>query len=120
MENPTNSSLPVTYYVSNPILLKVIPEKISIPALSAREIIIKYTPSNLDYEEDCTVLFQTEDIGNWDYRIKGKGLCPSVMESTKISTFVGNMISGTVKFKNPYNETVIVTIELKARKPRSI
>lgn len=113
LENPTKQEIVVLHTNSNPSHFKIKPDKITLLPESYKEILVTFTPSNLEYEEICTLLFESYEIGKWEYRLRGKGLFPTIMDTTKISTFVGGIISGGVTFKNPTNEKITITLELK-------
>eukprot|EP00340_Litonotus_pictus_P011808 CAMPEP_0170538532 /NCGR_PEP_ID=MMETSP0209-20121228/103367_1 /TAXON_ID=665100 ORGANISM="Litonotus pictus, Strain P1" /NCGR_SAMPLE_ID=MMETSP0209 /ASSEMBLY_ACC=CAM_ASM_000301 /LENGTH=996 /DNA_ID=CAMNT_0010840245 /DNA_START=2240 /DNA_END=5228 /DNA_ORIENTATION=- len=113
LENPLEEEVPVYFTQSNKGQFQIIPEKIVIPENSAREVIIKYTPSQLEHPEDCRVLFDTYKIGKWEYFFKGKGTFPSTMPKVTISTYVGGSVSGNVIFKNPFNDKIAISVEMK-------
>ncbi len=113
LENPINEEVDVAYYHTNKKLFTVIPDKITIPPYSTREVIVKYSPSTLDGEEECQLRFETSKIGKWVYNLRGKGIPPGVMETTVVSTYVDGITSGTINFNNRLNEKIQVTVELK-------
>lgn len=113
LENPINEEVDVAYYHTNKKLFTIIPDKISIPPYSTREVIVKYSPSSLDGEEECQLRFETSKIGKWVYNLRGKGIPPGVMETTVVSTYVDGITSGTINFNNRLNEKIQVTVELK-------
>ena len=113
LENPINEEIDVTYNHTNKKLFSIFPDKITIPPYSTREVIVKYSPSSLDGEEECQLRFETTKIGKWVYNIRGKGIPPGVMESTIVSTYVDGITSGTINFNNRLNEKIQVTVELK-------
>lgn len=113
LENPTDTEIVIYYTLSNPVQFRLIPDKIVIPPEAAKEILVKYTPSTLEYEEDCTAIFESMEIGRWEYKIRGRGLYPTPMPLSTISTFVGGIVSGGVSFKNPFNEKIQILVEMK-------
>lgn len=113
LENPIDEEVTVYISQSNKSQFQIFPEKIIIPENSGREVIVRYTPSQLEHPEDCMILFDTYSIGKWEYYFKGKGIYPSTMAKTTISTYVGGSVSGNVIFKNPFNDKIVVSIELK-------
>ena len=116
LENPTMDEIEVKSYSSNEKLFKVLQEKIFLPSGVKKEILIRYTPSSLDGDEEGTVKFETKKIGKWEYHLRGRGIPPTQMETTYVRTFVGGVASGQVNFKNPLNERITVNIELKCPK----
>ena len=114
LENPTQDEVEVTYENDNPRVYQVLQEKkIIIPSGIKREILIRYTPSNLGTEEIGNIVFKTKTIGNWNYLLRGKGTNPKPMPVTYCRTFVGNMTSGQITFRNPLCEKTRVIFELK-------
>jgi len=113
LENPIKEDVEVTYSNTNKRLYQVIPEKIILPSLSSKEVIIRYIPSTLDIQEECQIKFDTTKIGGWIFNFKGKGIPPTIMEPTYVNTFVGGITSGIINFKNPLNEKISVYLELR-------
>jgi hypothetical protein len=116
IENPTMEEIEVKSFSSNEKLFKVLQEKIYLPSGVKKEILIRYTPSTLDGDEEAIVKFETKKIGKWEYHLRGRGIPPTQMETTYVRTFVGGVASGQINFKNPLNEKITVTLELKCEK----
>ena len=113
LENPTQEDVEVKYSNSKVKQFQVLQEKINIPPGIQKEILIRYTPSSLDDEEECQLIFETKKIGKWEFLLRGIGIPPTDMELTFVRTYVGGVTSGQVTFKNPLNEKLVVTVELK-------
>ena len=113
LENPTYEEIEVKYTNSNPKLFQILQEKIIVPSGVNKEILVRYTPSSLDGDEECVLKFETKSIGKWEYHLRGRGIPPTSMEPTYVRTYVGGVTSGQVNFKNPLNEKISVNIELK-------
>ena len=113
LENPSTTEVKISYQNSNLLNYSIAPEKIYIPARASKEIIVTYTPSSLDKEEETKLIFTSDLIGNWVYNFRGKGITPGEMDPTVVSTQVGGMTSGLVYFKNPFKEEQTVRIELE-------
>ena len=116
LENPTSEEVEVKCYNSNKKLFQVLQEKIFIPGGIRKEILVRYIPSSLETIEECNLKFETKKIGNWEFFLKGKGIPPTQMDTLFVHTYVGGVTTGQVHFKNPLNEKVYVTIELKCDK----
>ena len=114
LDNPLEEEVQVYISQTNKSQYQVIPEKIILPKMCNREIIVRYTPSNLDFEESCDILFDTYKIGNWKFHFDGKGINPDTMPLSYINTYVGGSVSGNILFKNPFHERIAVTVELKS------
>jgi hypothetical protein len=112
LENPINEDVEV-FYTQPMRLFKIYPEKITLPPYTTKEVTVRYNPSTLDIEEECQLVFDTHKVGKWIYHIKGKGFPPTPMEKTIVNTYVGGITSGSITFKNPFNEKINVWVELK-------
>jgi len=112
LENPISEDVEVFFKNSTVVNYTIIPEKIFIAGYTQKEVVIRYTPSSLDIDEEAIILFETLKIGKWEYYIKGKGQPPNSMEKTTVSTFVGGITSGLINFKNPFKEALNVTVEI--------
>jgi len=113
LENPISEEVEVFSINSNLVNFTVIPEKIFIGGYNTKEVVVRYTPSSLDSEEETSIVFDTIRIGKWEYFFKGKGNIPNSMETTVVSTYIGGITSGIINFKNPFREALNVTVELK-------
>ena len=113
LENPLDEEIDIFFLNSNVINFSVIPDKILIPAFNKTKVQIKYTPSSIDYEEDAIITFENPKVGKWEYHLAGKGIPPTIMENTIVSTYVGGMTSGIINFKNPFKDYLNVYLELR-------
>lgn len=77
---------------------------------------IRYTPSNLDITEQGEVQFVSQEIGKWRYLVFGVGVPPTKFEPRVVSIGLNKDFSSTIHFKNPFKETINVTITLEADK----
>ena len=116
LENPSNEEVEVKYTNSKMKQFQVLQDKIYIPPGIKKEILIRYTPSSLEKEEECQLKFETKKIGKWDFLLRGIGIPPTQMEITYVRTYVGGVTSGQITFKNPLNEKISITVELKCEK----
>ena len=116
LENPSNEEVEVKYTNSKMKQFQVLQDKIYIPPGIKKEILIRYTPSSLEKEEECQLKFETKKIGKWDFLLRGIGIPPTQMEITYVRTYVGGVTSGQITFKNPLNEKIGITVELKCEK----
>ena len=67
LENPTMEEIEVKSYSSNEKLFKILQEKIFLPSGVKKEILIRYTPSTLDGDEEALIKFETKKIGKWEF-----------------------------------------------------
>ena len=115
LENPTGQELHIDYRSSNPTNYEIIPEKIVIPPFESIRVCIQYSPSNLDIIENSTIVLDNENVGKWKYYCKCIRLLPTLMEPQPISTSVRNSTSSMLSFKNPFRESISVTVSLEIR-----
>ena len=116
LENPTNEEVEIKWTNNKKKIYHILQEKIYLPPGIKKEILIRYTPSTLNTEEECQIKFESKKIGNWYYILRGKGILPKPMDITYIRTYIGGVTSGQITFKNPLNEKIVVNIELKCEK----
>jgi hypothetical protein len=114
LDNPMEEEIELFYKNTNVINFSIIPDKISLPPYSKYKILIRYTPSSIDFEEETTIIFENSKVGKWEYHIRGKGVPPTEMEKTIVSTYVGGITSGMINFKNPFKDYLNVSLELKS------
>lgn len=114
LENPSNYNVQVIHKVSNPNNFDVMPDIITIPAMSQVSALIRYTPSDLEINETGEVLFESEEIGSWYYMVFGVGLPPTKFDTRVISCGLHKDLSESINFKNPFKDAITVTISLEA------
>jgi hypothetical protein len=62
--------------ITNPLNFDVSPESIYIPANSNIYAMVTYTPSQLDIPESAEIVFESDDIGKWQFLVHGEGQPP--------------------------------------------
>jgi len=67
LENPINKTVSVSYKISNTENFDVLEQKLEIPPVSALYVHVKYTPSEIDFQNTCDIIFETNVIGNWKF-----------------------------------------------------
>lgn len=112
LENPSNQDVIVKYKISNPHNWDLDPLEIMIPRYSSLEVLVRYMPSELDVLESGEIIFETEEIGNWYFQCFGQGVPPTPYEPQIISGTLNKDSSGTINFKNPFRESITISIEL--------
>ena len=113
MENPTGKELYLDYRNSNPTNFEISPDKVILPAYESLKVTIKYSPTNLDVIESGNIIFENPEVGKWEYNMEGKGLVPTIMEPSPISTAVGSSTSSMLSFKNPFKEPASVSVHME-------
>lgn len=113
LENPTGQELYLEFRNSNPTNFEIVPDKILLPAFESLQVMIQYSPTNLDMVESGNIVFENALVGKWEYNVQGKGLLPTVMEPQPISTSVGSNTSSMLTFKNPFKDQSQVQVHLE-------
>jgi len=114
LENPTAKEIMLDCKNSNATNFDVTPEKIILPPYETLKVNICYNPTNLDVVESGNIVFHHPMVGKWEYNIEGKGLVPTIMEPSPISTAVGNSTSSMLSFRNPFKDPASVTVHLES------
>ena len=117
LENPSALESIVDCLCSNPANFEVIPDRLIIPAYGSVNALIKYTPTGLESVESGEIALRTATIGDWVYRVRGKGLPPEEMETMVVTAGIGESSSVQIPFKNPFRETLNVSISLETSRP---
>ena len=117
LENPSNSEVILDYVCTNTLNFELIPDKVILPAFGKVDVLIKYTPASLKGLETGEIRLTSSEIGDWVFVLKGKGLPPSEMEPTIVTSSVGENNSLQIPFKNPFRESATVTISLETPNP---
>lgn len=115
LDNPTGEDAVLTYNSSNPLNFEIIPEKIILPPYETVDALIKYCPSSLKHIETGVITLNSPILGNWEYRLKGKGLPPTKMEPLEVSATIGESSSVQVTFKNPFRENININLTLEGK-----
>ena len=115
LENPTGDEAILDYTSSNPLNFELVPEKIVLPPYETVEALIKYCPSSLKHTEFGVITLNSHILGNWEYKLKGKGLPPTKMEPLEVSATIGESSSVQVTFKNPFRETIGINLALEGK-----
>ena len=80
LENPSNIEVKVNIKNSNEHNFDILPPIIILPPYEIVPVMIRYTPSDLEVTEVGEIIFETEDIGRWQYLTFGQGLPPTEFE----------------------------------------
>ena len=63
--------------------------------------------------ESGNIIFENVQIGKWRFYVEGKGLIPTMMEPSPISTAVNSSTSSMLSYKNSFKEATTVEVFLK-------
>lgn len=112
LENPIEENVEIKTNIENRQCFSVIPEKIILPPLTSKEVIIRYTPTTYEEIQESTIVFSSSKIDKWEYIVQGTADKPTISKNIQISTYVGGIICGNITFSNPFSDRISVTIEL--------
>lgn len=112
IENPTNEEVILDYSCTNPLNFELNPEKVILPPYEVVEIALKYSPSSLKNIEKGEIKLTSTKLGDWVFKLKGKGLPPTEMNSIDISAAVGESNSIQIPFKNPFRENINIEVQI--------
>jgi hypothetical protein len=112
LENPTKEGQLVLSHNSNPTNFEV-PDKVEIPPYSSIQVPIKYTPSNLDTTETARIVFESKNIGRWEFVLEGRGKFPTEMKPERVTTTIGDTVPASITFKNPLKEQAIIEVTIE-------
>lgn len=97
---------------------------ILIPAFSTRQVPVVYTPSALverdasDSEregqlEECMLVFESTQIGEWTFILAGTGQAPQATEPQLVLATIGTTVSAAVPFRNPFPFPLTIAASLE-------
>ena len=119
LENPTKEEQLIITHNSNPTNYDV-QDKIVIPPYSTMDVPIKYIPSNLDATESARIVFDSKNIGRWEFTLDGKGKLPTEVKTEKVTTTVGDTVPSSITFKNPLKEQATIEITMEPADVRDL
>ena len=102
LENPTSEVIQMKTRISNTRNFSIQPAVPTLNPYEATHVDIVYTPSSIGEVESGTVAFYHAKIGEWQYVVSGQGEPPSTLEPQTIEAQVGQSVSSTVIFRNPF------------------
>ncbi len=112
LENPTKEEQLVVTHNSNPTNYDV-QDKLVIPPYSSMDVPIRYIPSNLDATESARIVFDSKNIGRWEFTLDGRGKLPTEVKTDRVTTTVGDTVPSSIVFKNPLKEQATIEIAME-------
>lgn len=85
-----------------------------IPPSGTLDVEVFYTPSELDKFDKAVIIFDSKQIGTWNFLVSGIGVPPTKYPALKIAGSLGKQSSNSVTFKNPFRDPVSVNVFLDA------
>lgn len=114
LENPSNKLTTVRYKITNPLNFDVLENNIEIPPQGVAKVQLQYSPSGMEQVESGEILFESDDIGRWQFLVFGRGQPPTKFEEKVITGTLNKDSSGTILFKNPFKDGITVSVSLQA------
>mmetsp|Transcript_1184 Transcript_1184/g.2413 ORF Transcript_1184/g.2413 Transcript_1184/m.2413 type:complete len:531 (-) Transcript_1184:271-1863(-) len=129
------TSITHTFTISNPIgeeltlkLRNSNPANFSLASTTAQmalrmapyadlEVVLAYTPSELDAEQLADISLSHPMLGEWLYVARGAGVDPGEMPPTEVTAALSQPTSGSISFRNPFDTAMMLTIVLERGSP---
>jgi hypothetical protein len=115
LENPCNEELVLNARSDNPRNFAVTPAQLVLAPYETLEWKLEYTPSSLDQEETATISFGHQRLGEWVYKVTGKGHEPSTMDPVVIITPVRTTTSQSFTFRNPFPDNLDISVSMSVK-----
>ena len=77
------------------------------------EVEITYVPSELDADQEATVVLEHAALGAYEYVCAGRGARPSLMAEHRPAALVGDPQSYMFNFRNPFDVPIDVDVQLE-------
>ena len=116
VSNPSGDELPLRVTCSNGRNFKIELAgggPLLLPPYGEVEAVVTYTPSSLEQEQSATITLQHPKVGEWVYTATGVGHEPDAMKNTEVAAPLGQIASGTISFKNPFDEPIMLAVALE-------
>jgi hypothetical protein len=113
LENPLNKNVPLVAKISKPDNFDILNERMELPAGGSLPIVVRYTPSEIDFQDTCEIVFETKDVGNWKYLLFGSGDPPTSFEELVLMGSLHKEDSGIINFANPFKTNIMINISIK-------
>lgn len=85
-----------------------------IPPMGSYTVNLIYIPTDLDKQESALIVFESKEIGSWNYKATGIGIPPTKFPEHKITGSLNNQSSNSIVFRNPFRDRIAVSVSLEA------
>jgi len=118
VSNPIGDELPLQLRIDNPRNFRIEGPKATggalvLPPYGELTATITYTPSALEETQAATIALVHPKLGEWVYTARGVGHVPSDMPPTTPSAPLGHTTSGTIGFRNPFDQPLTLDLALE-------
>ena len=110
LENPSREAIQMKTRISNSRNFSIQPSAPLLKPYETTQVDIVYTPSSIGELESGTIAFYHPKIGEWRYMVSGSGEPPSTLDPQTIESQVGQSVSSTVMFRNPFPAALALDI----------
>ncbi|EPQ15383.1 hypothetical protein D623_10008657 [Myotis brandtii] len=118
LTNPTHETLELQVRNSNPDNFFLDSQKLllTMAPLSTERIRVRFCPSALGRAgQQATLTFYCAQFEEWKFLLSGIGLFPQPLEIERITTYLQQLASLAIIFKNPTDEHVLIDVILTNR-----
>lgn len=74
---------------------------------------VEYIPSSLNEVESSAISLTHPELGEWRYKVEGRGELPGVMPEHRPTATVGEGTSYMFAFRNPFKQVMSISVVLK-------
>jgi len=117
VSNPVGEELPLQVRCDNPRNFKLEGSRgagLMLPPYGDAEATLTFIPSILDHESHATISLTHPKLGEWVYHARGIGHFPvDHMPVTEVTAPLGHTTSGTVSFRNPFEEPLMLSVDME-------
>ena len=85
---------------------------LSIPPFSSLNVPVIFTPSSLGITQNSTLTFDSPTLGQWNFNLRGSGAAPIASQVTNFAAVMGDTLSASIDFRNPFDVPVQINIQL--------
>ena len=118
VSNPIGEELPLQLNITNNRNFKLDGPKATggslvLPPYGELSATVTFTPSALDEVQTSMISLTHPKLGEWVYSAKGVGHAPADMPVTSPSAPLGHTTSGTIGFRNPFDQPLSLDLVLE-------
>jgi len=115
--NPVGEELVLVIHCDNPRNFKLEGPRgtgLVLPPYGEVDATLTFIPSILDHESSAVLSLMHPKLGEWIYHTRGIGHFPTDhMPSTEVTAPLGQTTSGTISFRNPFEEPLTLFVDME-------
>lgn len=113
LENPSGQTVTLQSQLDNRRNFAVEPPQVVLGPYARTEVLLRFTPSALDEEQQCRATFSHPRLGEWVFLASGVGTLPGTMRPVVVNSPVHVSVSSSFVFRNPFPAPLTVTVALR-------